>query len=76
MADERTRPPHNQKSLIPATYAWPTLLAKSGENGRTTTEKDIIERDDFWATTSSNQLKFVRHIKTLLAAPRPAQVMT
>jgi type I restriction enzyme M protein len=32
MADERTRPPHNQKSLIPATYAWPTLLAKSGDD--------------------------------------------
>jgi type I restriction enzyme M protein len=32
MADERTKPPHNQKSLIPADYAWPTLLAKSGDD--------------------------------------------
>ncbi len=37
-----------------------------GENGRTTTEKDIVERDDFWATTSNKQLNFVQHIKTLL----------
>ncbi|PKO71605.1 MAG: DNA methyltransferase [Betaproteobacteria bacterium HGW-Betaproteobacteria-14] len=37
-----------------------------GEDGRTTTEKDIIERDDFWATTSNKQLNFVQHIKTLL----------
>jgi type I restriction enzyme M protein len=37
-----------------------------GENGRTTTEKEIIERDDFWATTSNKQLNFVQHIKTLL----------
>jgi type I restriction enzyme M protein len=37
-----------------------------GEDGRTYTEKDIIERDDFWATTSNKQLNFVQHIKTLL----------
>jgi type I restriction enzyme M protein len=37
-----------------------------GEDGRTTTEKDTIERDDFWATTSNKQLNFVQHIKTLL----------
>lgn len=37
-----------------------------GEDGRTTTEKDIIERDDFWATTSNKQLNFVQHIKTML----------
>ncbi|MGH8433994.1 MAG: type I restriction-modification system subunit M, partial [Pseudomonas sp.] len=30
-----------------------------GEDGRTTTEKDIIERDDFWATTSNKQINFV-----------------
>jgi type I restriction enzyme M protein len=38
-----------------------------GEDGRTSTEKDIIERDDVWATTSNKQLNFVQHIKTLLA---------
>jgi type I restriction enzyme M protein len=37
-----------------------------GEDGRATSEKDIIERDDFWATTSNKQLNFVQHIKTLL----------
>jgi type I restriction enzyme M protein len=37
-----------------------------GEDGRTTTEKDIIERDDFWATTSNKQLNFVQHIRTIL----------
>jgi type I restriction enzyme M protein len=37
-----------------------------GEDGKTTSEKDIIERDDFWATTSNKQLNFVQHIKTLL----------
>ncbi len=37
-----------------------------GDGGKTTTEKDIIERDDFWATTSNKQLNFVQHIKTLL----------
>ena len=37
-----------------------------GEDGKTSTEKDIVERDDFWATTSNKQLNFVQHIKTLL----------
>ena len=37
-----------------------------GENGKVSTEKDLIERDDFWATTSNKQLNFVQHIKTLL----------
>jgi type I restriction enzyme M protein len=37
-----------------------------GDDGKTTSEKDIIERDDFWATTSNKQLNFVQHIKTLL----------
>ena len=31
MADERSKPPYNQESLVPAKYAWPTLLAKSGD---------------------------------------------
>ena len=46
-----------------------------GEDGRTTTEKDIIERDDFWATTSNKQLNFVQHIKTLLNVPGRAAVV-
>ena len=31
MADERSKPPYNQPSIIPAQYAWPTLLAKDGD---------------------------------------------
>ncbi|MCA3228333.1 MAG: type I restriction-modification system subunit M N-terminal domain-containing protein [Burkholderiales bacterium] len=31
MADERSRPPYNQPSPIPAAYAWPALLAKDGD---------------------------------------------
>lgn len=46
-----------------------------GEDGRTSTEKDTIERDDFWATTSNKQLNFVQHIKTLLNTHGRAAVM-
>ncbi len=46
-----------------------------GEDGRTATEKDIIERDDFWATTSNKQLNFVQHIKTLLRVNGRAAVV-
>ncbi len=38
----------------------------TGAEGKVSTEKDIIERDDFWATTSNKQLNLVQHIKTLL----------
>ena len=38
----------------------------TGAEGKVTTEKDVIERDDFWATTSNKQFNFVQHIKTLL----------
>ncbi|HWI81746.1 class I SAM-dependent DNA methyltransferase [Ramlibacter sp.] len=46
-----------------------------GEDGRASTEKDIVERDDFWATTSNKQLNFVQHIKTLLDIPGRAAVV-
>ncbi|MDO8934033.1 MAG: N-6 DNA methylase, partial [Rhodocyclaceae bacterium] len=32
MADERSRPPYNQPSLVPAAYAWPSLLERDGDN--------------------------------------------
>jgi hypothetical protein len=31
MAHERTMPPWNQPSAIPAGYEWPTLLSKEGD---------------------------------------------
>jgi len=46
-----------------------------GEDGRAGSEKDVIERDDFWATTSNKQLNFVQHIKTLLAVHGRAAVV-
>jgi type I restriction enzyme M protein len=46
-----------------------------GEDGKTSTEKEIVERDDFWATTSNKQLNFVQHIKTLLKANGRAAVV-
>ena len=51
-----TNPPFGKKSST-------TII---GEDGKAVTERDIIERDDFWATTSNKQLNFVQHVKTLL----------
>lgn len=31
MAHERTQPPFNKESIIPARYAWPALLSKDGD---------------------------------------------
>jgi type I restriction enzyme M protein len=51
-----TNPPFGKKSST-------TIV---GEDGKVYVEKDIIERQDFWATTSNKQLNFIQHIKTLL----------
>ena len=31
MADERTKPPYNESSAVPAEYSWPTLIKKDGD---------------------------------------------
>lgn len=51
-----TNPPFGKKSST-------TII---GEDGKVTKEKDIVEREDFWATTSNKQLNFLQHVKTLL----------
>jgi len=51
-----TNPPFGKKSS--------TTIA--GEDGNVSKEKESVERDDFWATTSNKQLNFMQHVKTLL----------
>jgi type I restriction enzyme M protein len=51
-----TNPPFGKKSST-------TIV---GEDGKASKEVDIVEREDFWATTSNKQLNFAQHVKTLL----------
>ena len=51
-----TNPPFGKKSST-------TIVADDGKVAR---ETEIIERDNFWATTSNKQLNFLQHVKTLL----------
>ncbi len=51
-----TNPPFGKKSST-------TIV---GADGKPYKEKETIERDDFWSTTSNKQLNFVQHVKTLL----------
>ncbi len=51
-----TNPPFGKKSST-------TIV---GEEGKVSRERDIVERIDFWTTTSNKQLNFVQHVKTLL----------
>ena len=51
-----TNPPFGKKSST-------TIVNSKGQIAK---EKDIIEREDFWSTTSNKQLNFVQHVKTLL----------
>jgi type I restriction enzyme M protein len=60
-----TNPPFGKKSST-------TIV---GEDGKAYTEKETIEREDFWATTSNKQLNFVQHIKTLLKQNGKAAVV-
>jgi type I restriction enzyme M protein len=49
-------PPFGKKSSV-------TIVNEAGEQSR---ESLIINRDDFWATTSNKQLNFLQHIFTIL----------
>ena len=60
-----TNPPFGKKSST-------TIV---GEEGKVSKEKDIVERDDFWTTTSNKQLNFVQHVKTLLKVNGRAAVV-
>ncbi len=51
-----TNPPFGKKSST-------TIVAEDGKVGK---DKETVERDDFWATTSNKQLNFMQHVKTLL----------
>jgi type I restriction enzyme M protein len=51
-----TNPPFGKKSST----------AIVADDGKVVKEKEVIERDDFWATTTNKQLNFLQHVKTLL----------
>ncbi len=51
-----TNPPFGEKSST-------TII---GADGKPYKEKETIEREDFWSTTSNKQLNFLQHVKTLL----------
>ena len=51
-----TNPPFGKKSSV-------TFV---NTEGKPVKEKSVVERVDFWATTSNKQLNFVQHVRTLL----------
>jgi type I restriction enzyme M protein len=51
-----TNPPFGKKSSV-------TIVNEAGEQQK---ESLIINRDDFWATTSNKQLNFLQHVFTIL----------
>jgi len=58
-------PPFGKKSSV-------TIVNEAGESSR---ESLIINRDDFWATTSNKQLNFLQHIFTILKQHGQAAVV-
>jgi type I restriction enzyme M protein len=51
-----TNPPFGKRSSV-------LLVSPDGE---TTRESLVVQRNDFWATTSNKQLNFVQHVRSLL----------
>ena len=51
-----TNPPFGKKSSL-------TFVNSQGESQK---ESLVVERPDFWATTSNKQLNFLQHVRTLL----------
>lgn len=51
-----TNPPFGKKSSV-------TIINEEGEQSKASL---VVERPDFWATTSNKQLNFVQHVKSLL----------
>lgn len=60
-----TNPPFGRKSSL-------TIGKKNGNGER---EAHIIEREDFWATTSNKQLNFVQHVYSLLKVQGRAAIV-
>ena len=58
-------PPFGKKSSV-------TIVNEAGESSK---ESLIINRDDFWASTSNKQLNFLQHIFTILKQPGRAAVV-
>ena len=60
-----TNPPFGRKSTL-------TFVDKEGDTKR---ENLVVERPDFWATTSNKQLNFLQHVRSLLKTHGRAAVV-
>ena len=60
-----TNPPFGRKSSL-------TFVNTEGESERETL---VVERPDFWATTSNKQLNFLQHVRTLLRVHGSAAIV-
>jgi type I restriction enzyme M protein len=60
-----TNPPFGKKSST-------TFTNSSGEVKR---ESGVVNREDFWATTSNKQLNFIQHVKSILKVSGKAAVV-
>jgi len=68
-----TNPPFGKKSsttivgvVAPAIHGSRDISTSMHVRGKVSKERDIVERGDFWTSTSNKQLNFVQHVKTLL----------
>ncbi len=77
-----TNPPFGKKSsttivgeVAPAIHGSRDISAPVHVRSKVSKERDIVERGDFWTTTSNKQLNFVQHVKTLLKQSGRAAVV-
>lgn len=71
-----TNPPFGRKSSMTIGTSGKKNGNGNGGNGSSgEREANIVERDDFWATTSNKQLNFVQHVHSLLKVRGRAAVV-
>ncbi len=77
LKDSLLAPPRQQFDIVLSNppFGRKSSVTFIGQEGKEANKDIIIQRDDFWASTSNKQLNFVQHIKALLKVQGRAAVV-
>src|SRR6266536_1339744 len=77
LKDSLLAPPRQQFDIVLSNppFGRKSSVTFIGQEGKEANKDIVIQRDDFWASTSNKQLNFVQHIKALLKVQGRAAVV-
>ncbi len=77
LKDSLLAPPRQQFDIVLSNppFGRKSSVTFIGQEGKEANKDIVIQRDDFWASTSNKQLNFVQHIKSLLKVQGRAAVV-